>query len=92
MRKDERIFLNSLSTEIRAELKLICGFCGSHTHGSGPGDKEAVSESTTTMTPEAEIKSETEKFFKFHDDSLDELFRQTEEELLNESECANYFY
>jgi len=93
MRKEERIFLNSLSTEVRQELRLICGFCGSHKHGSGPGDKEHGSGETTTAAPEGEeTKTETEKFFRFHDDALDEFFRRTEEELMDENECTAYFY
>uniref|UniRef100_A0A914D3Z1 Uncharacterized protein n=1 Tax=Acrobeloides nanus TaxID=290746 RepID=A0A914D3Z1_9BILA len=35
MRKEERIFLANLDPEIRAELKLLCGFCGTYKHGPG---------------------------------------------------------
>uniref|UniRef100_A0A7E4VTR9 SXP/RAL-2 family protein Ani s 5-like cation-binding domain-containing protein n=1 Tax=Panagrellus redivivus TaxID=6233 RepID=A0A7E4VTR9_PANRE len=133
MRKDERNFLNTLSTEIRAELRLVCGFCGGHKHGSGPGDKEgkregssseevttssvsststavtgtpsttaasssssssssssAASVSTTESATESP-KEETEKFFKFHDDSLDNFIQRSEEEILNEADCTNYY-
>jgi hypothetical protein len=33
MRKEERLYLASLSPEIRGELKLVCTFCGTHKVG-----------------------------------------------------------
>uniref|UniRef100_A0AC34FMI6 Uncharacterized protein n=1 Tax=Panagrolaimus sp. ES5 TaxID=591445 RepID=A0AC34FMI6_9BILA len=97
LRKNERVFLNTLTTDIRTELKLVCGFCGSHTHGSGPGDKEHGSgESATTFSPttpesSTEIpKEDSDKLFKFHDDSLDAFLRKSEDILMNEDECNAY--
>uniref|UniRef100_A0A914Y4Z0 Uncharacterized protein n=1 Tax=Panagrolaimus superbus TaxID=310955 RepID=A0A914Y4Z0_9BILA len=95
LRKNERIFLNTLTTDIRSELKLVCGFCGSHTHGSGPGDKEHSGEATTfaPTTPESSTeipKEDSDKIFKFHDDSLDAFLRKSEDILMNEDECNAY--
>lgn len=37
MRKQERLYLAALPAEVRAELKLVCTFCGTHKVGQSGG-------------------------------------------------------